>query len=487
VPLLRAGLRCAVAALALLAVLALIPTGAGGVGRAAASTPAQPVILSVSVSATQGVLLPAAGERVVVSVRVRNATTCTFLRQHSAFSSLYPLKTVGCASGRANVTVPPIANPYKAPVHLTYAVRVRGVGPGSVQRSVTVSQAAADQPPPPATPPASAPTAALSISPSSLPSTGGSAVLSYSSLHASSCSLSSTPALWDGSNPTSVNCNGTYTVALSATISARKWMITFTASGGGGKSVSSTQTLTEQAPPTPTATWTETSTWSGYVIPSSSALFTNASGAWIVPTINCAATPNGGAAIWVGIGGYGWPTGGTSGTLLQTGVTAGCTNGVPQYNGWFEEYPSIPNTSKNFLGFPVSPGDAIEAYVFQGSSGAWETRVDDLTTGLSGVMVTGNGWGVSADAGNGTFLKQGSTDGLSYSGGYTAEWIVEDYSQNGAAVPLADYGTVNFTGLKTSLPWSLTSSEGLAMVQNGVVVSTPSPPSSSGFSVSYTG
>lgn len=91
----------------------------------------------------------------------------------------------------------------------------------------------------------------------------------------------------------------------------------------------------------------------------------------------------------------------------------------------------------------------------------WETRVDDLTTGLSGVMVTGEGWGVFADAGNGTFPKQGSTAGLSYSGGYTAEWIVEDYSLNGSVVPFVDYGSVDFTGLTTSLsPWYLTANEG---------------------------
>jgi hypothetical protein len=200
-------------------------------------------------------------------------------------------------------------------------------------------------------------------------------------------------------------------------------------------------------------------------------------------------TPNGGAATWVGIGGYGWPTGGNSGTLLQTGITASCVNGLPQYAGWFEEYPSVPNTSRNFSGFPVSPGDSIEASVFQSDTGAWETRVDDLTTGLSGVMVTGEGWGVMADNGNGTFTDQGYTTGLSYSGGYTAEWIVEDYSQSdGTQAPFADYGTVTFTGLRTSLPsWDLTPNEGLAIVQNGVVLSTPSAPANDGSSVSYSG
>jgi hypothetical protein len=114
--------------------------------------------------------------------------------------------------------------------------------------------------------------------------------------------------------------------------------------------------------------------------------------------------------------------------------------------------------------------------------------VDDLTTGLSGVMVTGEGWGVEADGGTGTFPLQGSTSGLFYSGGHTAEWIVEDYSHSdGTLAPLADYGTVTFTDLRTSLPsWHLRPNEGLAIAQNGVVSFTPSPPAD-GFRVNYGG
>ena len=57
--------------------------------------------------------------------------------------------------------------------------------------------------------------------------------------------------------------------------------------------------------------------------------------------------------------------------------------------------------------------------------------MDDLTTGLSGVMTIGSGWGVRTDACDGTFDPQGHTTNLSFSGGYTAEWIVEDYAELG--------------------------------------------------------
>lgn len=229
-------------------------------------------------------------------------------------------------------------------------------------------------------------------------------------------------------------------------------------------------------------------TWSGYVVPSSTSPLTAVTGEWTVPTLNCSATPAGGASTWVGIGGQNWPTGGDSGTLLQTGVTTNCVEGVQQDEGWWEEYPSAPNELRGFADFAVSPGDSIQASVYQATDGSWETRVDDLTKGLSGWMDTGEGWGVAADSGNGRFVDQGSTANLSYSGGYTAEWIVEDYALNGSTVPFADYRSVTFTNLETSLSnWSLTAAEGEEIVQDGTVLSTPSAPATDAFSVSYTG
>ncbi len=224
--------------------------------------------------------------------------------------------------------------------------------------------------------------------------------------------------------------------------------------------------------------------WSGYVVPSSASLVTEVSGEWTVPTLDCAATPNGIAGIWVGIGGD------SSGVLLQTGVFPTCVDGEQQNVGWWEEYPSSRNHEANFADFPVSAGDVIEASVYETTTGAWQTRVNDLSTGLSGIMITGEGWGVYSDGSGSSFPEQGSTAGLSYSGGYTAEWIVEDPGTGTTTTPapFADYGTVTFSDLTTSLPsWSLTSDEAVEMVQRSTVLSTPSPPSTHGFSVNYTG
>ncbi|HWB23728.1 MAG TPA: G1 family glutamic endopeptidase [Gaiellaceae bacterium] len=329
------------------------------------------------------------------------------------------------------------------------------------------------------------PTVVLSTSASSVPAIGGSFKLSYSASGASTCTISSTPAFWSGANPATVSCNGVYRGNVPAAAMAQQWTFTLTATTRTGQTATKSQTLTKLPPPV-----SQSSNWSGYVVPSST-MVTQASGSWLVPTLNCVDTPNAGESTWVGIGGYGLPTGRTSGVLLQTGITDQCVNGAQQDSGWFEEVPSTPNESKAFRSFPVSPGDAMTASVYQASGGAWETRIDDLTTGLSGIMVTGKGWGVAADAsGTQTFSEQGTTSGLTYAGGTTAEWIVEDFAVGSTTsiVPLANYGTVTFSNLQTSLAsWSLTTGVGLAITQGGVTLSTPSAPSITGFSVSYTG
>jgi hypothetical protein len=246
--------------------------------------------------------------------------------------------------------------------------------------------------------------------------------------------------------------------------------------------VTSVQTLTQTGASGTggTSGFTASSNWAGYVM-SAPSIFTEAGGGWTVPQLNCALTPNAGVGIWIGIGGV-------NGTvLLQTGTTSECSNGVQVNFGWTEEYPSNPNHAENFTSFPVATGNVIQASVFQSSFGQWETRVDDLSTGLSGVLVTGVGWGVMQD-GASTFTEQGTAPGLTYSGADTAEWIVEAYGlADGTQVQCADFATVAFSNLTTSLTnWSLAQAQGSVLIQNGVATATPSTPSAAGFTVSYT-
>jgi hypothetical protein len=176
---------------------ALVATGGKEVASAAAATSPGPTIVSIGVSTPHGQPLPASGQAVVMTVRVRNATTCTFLRQFSTFSSLYPLKMVACRSGHASVTMPAIANTYRKQVRLTYAVRVRGADQRSVQRSVTVTEAAAATPsqplPPVTTTPTPTPTLAIlsvSVSPSVVPASGGTVTVTVRATNAVTCIFS---------------------------------------------------------------------------------------------------------------------------------------------------------------------------------------------------------------------------------------------------------------------------------------------------------
>jgi hypothetical protein len=238
--------------------------------------------------------------------------------------------------------------------------------------------------------------------------------------------------------------------------------------------------------PTPFA-GSSTTNWSGYVLSSGSVL-TQTSAQWTVPTLNCADTANATSSTWVGTGGVTGPTGGSSGPLLQTGTEDDCVNGVQHDAGWWELVPNTPNYSDSFSNFTVAPGNTMAAYVYQEPSGAWVTQLNDLTTGLSGTMITGEGWGVGPIGAS--FTYQGSTAGVSYIGADTAEWIVEDVTnaQSSSLFSFANYGSVTFSNLTTDLAsWYLAPSDGVEIVQNGVTLSVPSPIDNGEFTVTYSG
>ena len=129
-------------------VVALGSLAALHAGRAAAAA-GRPKILSIAVV---GVVQPVAtGKRPVVVVRARGATACAFRAQTLPFSSLYPVRTVPCASGYVRVMMAAVSNPYQAVTQLTYSVTVRGLG-GDARKSVTIRLAAAQKRKPPPSP-----------------------------------------------------------------------------------------------------------------------------------------------------------------------------------------------------------------------------------------------------------------------------------------------------------------------------------------------
>jgi peptidase A4-like protein len=325
------------------------------------------------------------------------------------------------------------------------------------------------------------PSARLSITPARLTYLGGRVTFRISSSHATLCTLSSSPRFWTGPNPARVKCRGKTTVTLPAVALGLHWTFKFKARNAKGQAVA-TRKLVLKGPPFAIST-----NWSGYVVPSTSPV-TQVSGRFTVPKLNCSHTRNAGVSSWVGIGG----AGGSSGDLLQTGVRSMCIGGRQKENvGWWEEFPE--NAETDFATMSVSPGDSIQASVSQNPDRSWTTRVDDLTKGVSGVMTTGDVYGTQLDSSPGMWLQQeGSAAALSYAGGFTAEWIAEQFgTAGGSVVPLADFGKVAFTGLATSLPsWALTGSEQVGIGdRNGLLWAAPSAPDASGrgFSIRYTG
>ena len=274
------------------------------------------------------------------------------------------------------------------------------------------------------------------------------------------------------------------------------------AANGSGTSFSNGEAVDFSENLTLYAQWSEnyagsfTQNWSGYVLPSSTTIFTAISAEWTVPSLDCGVTQNSESATWVGTGGTTWSSGSSSGTLLQTGIEDNCVGGIQQNSGVFELFPSTPNYAETFSGFPVSAGDTIVAGVALSSSGGWGTTLEDVTTGLEGVFLVGKVWVVLPIGGTVTENEiQGVATGTSYSGAFSAEWIVEDPSNvaEGGLFTLADFGSITFTDLKigfASGTWSLSNSDADEQTNvNNLPETTTSAIEGSGstssFSVSY--
>jgi hypothetical protein len=155
--------------------------------------------------------------------------------------------------------------------------------------------------------------------------------------------------------------------------------------------------------------------WSGYAVTGSS--FTQVTGSWIVPAVNCSSAGNTYSAFWVGIDGY------SSSSVEQTGTESDCSGESPVYYAWYEFYP---HPSIVIQSLPVSPGDVVQAEVSY-SGGEFTISISDVTTGKS--------YSKSAKVAD---AKRTS-----------AEWIAEapcctGRGAKGASLPLADFGTVSF-------------------------------------------
>ena len=167
--------------------------------------------------------------------------------------------------------------------------------------------------------------------------------------------------------------------------------------------------------------------WAGFA--STGPTVTSVTGSWVQPTVTCPAKKLQQSAFWVGIDGF------SSGdpTVQQIGTDADCTKKVkkvpagPVHYAWFEMYPASlvvlsPAT------YPVKPGDVLTASV---------TAVGSIYT-LA--LADAGHWVFSTTEVAATPLPLNSS----------AEWITEAPTScvgtSCKAVPLADFGSVSFSG-----------------------------------------
>jgi hypothetical protein len=157
----------------------------------------------------------------------------------------------------------------------------------------------------------------------------------------------------------------------------------------------------------------ESENWSGYA--ADSGTYTSVSATWVQPKGTCSGRSDKYSSFWVGLDGY------SSSTVEQTGTDTDCDGSTPSYYGWYETYP---NPSYSF-GDTINPGDTISASVTYEGSDNFEYTLADETQGWS------------------TSTQQTEPDAQLSS----AEVIIEApcCTNSGGILPLADFGTVNFS------------------------------------------
>lgn len=165
-------------------------------------------------------------------------------------------------------------------------------------------------------------------------------------------------------------------------------------------------------------TTAESTNWSGYAATGSDGAFTSVSASWTEPTATCSSSGRGRssdsyAAFWVGLDGY------SSDSVEQTGTDSDCSGRTGEYYGWYEMYPAYPVDFSN----TVKPGDAMSASVTFSGTETYTLVLHDATQGWTQTVVK-------------------NQSGLDRS---SAEVITEAPSSSTGVLPLADFGTVNYS------------------------------------------
>lgn len=192
--------------------------------------------------------------------------------------------------------------------------------------------------------------------------------------------------------------------------------------------------------------------WSGYVVTGSR--FTSVSSSWTEPTAKCSGTAY--SSFWVGLDGD------TSNTVEQTGTDADCSGSTPQYYAWYEMYPKYPVNFSN----TVRPGDHLSASVTTNGSGSFTLTISDSTQAWTKTITAR--------------LKSAKLA--------SAEVIAEAPSSSQGVLPLANFGTVSFSGASANgalLTSSTPHIDPITMQSGSTVKAQPGSISNGAFSVAW--
>jgi hypothetical protein len=162
--------------------------------------------------------------------------------------------------------------------------------------------------------------------------------------------------------------------------------------------------------PNKKVTQSTSSNWSGYAATGGG--FSSVTSTWTQPSASCTSATTY-SSFWVGLDGDG------SNTVEQTGTSADCSGGSPNYYAWYEMYPKYPVN----LSLAIRPGDSITGTVTVTGNGRYTLHIHNNTTG-------------------GDF----STTQKGHGSNYSAEAIAEAPSSRSGVLPLTNFGTVSFSG-----------------------------------------
>ncbi|HEX4061450.1 MAG TPA: G1 family glutamic endopeptidase [Streptosporangiaceae bacterium] len=161
------------------------------------------------------------------------------------------------------------------------------------------------------------------------------------------------------------------------------------------------------------------SNWSGYAVHKGAGAYKSVSASWTEPSGKCSGTTGHDyASFWVGLDGY------STDSVEQTGSDTDCSGTTPKYYGWYEMFPAgSVNINK-----PMKAGDKISASVVFSGTSSFTLTLKDATAGWT-----------ATEHKSSTKVKRAS-----------AEVIIEAPSSETGELPLADFGTANFTASKVN-------------------------------------